>query len=81
MIMFNFASRQTAFYFTWVLSLGVFLETFMKLSFKDGRPFMFQDKVFPFVCELEFGNPAGEAMNCVAFTFSIGLYLYEKLKD
>ena len=42
---------------------------------------MFTSKIFPFICELEFGNPCDEAMNCVAFTFTIGFYVYEKLKE
>ena len=42
---------------------------------------MFTSKIFPFICELEFGNPCNEAMNSVAFTFAIGLYAYEKLKE
>lgn len=42
---------------------------------------MWSSKIFPFICELEFGNPSNEAMNCVAFTFAAGLYLYEKLKE
>lgn len=53
----------------------------MKLTFQDGRPFMWSSGIFPFICELEFGNPCNEAMNSVAFTFAIGLYLYEKMKD
>jgi hypothetical protein len=61
--------------------MGVFMETLMKLAFQDGRPFMFTSKIFPFVCELEFGNPCDEAMNCVAFTFAVGLYMYEKFKE
>jgi hypothetical protein len=42
---------------------------------------MMASKVFPFVCELEFGNPSDEAMNSVALIFSFGLFYYEKLKD
>jgi PAP2 superfamily len=64
-----------------VLSTGIFIETLMKLTFQDGRPFMWSSGIFPFICELEFGNPSNEAMNSVAFTFAIGLYLYEKLNE
>ena len=81
MILFNFASRQTAFYFTAILSLGIFLNSFMKFCFQDGRPFMWSSKIFPYACELEFGNPGTEAMNVIAFTFSAGLHCFEKLKQ
>lgn len=81
MILFNIVSRQAAIYFTFVLSMNVFVDTLMKLTFQDGRPFMWSSGIFPFICELEFGNPATEAMNSVAFTFVFGLYLYEKLKE
>ena len=81
MLLFNFVSRQTSFYFAFVLCANVFTETFMKLAFQDGRPFMQTSKIFPFVCELEFGNPAVEAMNCVAFAFALGFFAYERLKE
>lgn len=61
--------------------MGLFTATFMKLTFQDGRPFMFSSRVFPYVCELEFGNPSVVVLNCVAFIFSNGLNLYEKLKN
>ena len=53
----------------------------MKLAFQDSRPYMLTQDIFPYICELEFGNPSDEAMNCVAFTFAIGLYFYEKMKE
>ena len=81
MVLFNFASRQTAFYFTAVISLGIFVTAFTKLSFKDGRPFMWVTSIFPYICELEFGNPATETMNAVAITFSTGLFLKNKLSN
>jgi hypothetical protein len=81
MILFNFLSRQASFYFAFVLAMGIFIDTLMKLTFQDGRPFMWASAIFPFICELEFGNPSNEAMNSVAFTFAIGLYLFEKMKD
>ena len=52
----------------------------MKFAFEDGRPFMLTSKVFPFVCELEFGNPCDEVMNFVTMAASFGLYYYEHLK-
>lgn len=81
MILFNVLSRQAAFYFTFVLSMSVFVETLMKLTFQDGRPFMWSSGIIPFICELEFGNPANEAMNSVVFTFAIGFFLYERMKE
>ena len=52
----------------------------MKYQIQDGRPYMFTSKVFPFVCELEFGNPSDEIMNFATMSLAIGLYYYEKLK-
>jgi hypothetical protein len=81
MILFNCASRQTTFYFTTVLSTSIFFDTFIKLAFMDGRPFMWSSKIYPYVCDLEFGTPSTEAMNAVAMTFTTALFLYEKLKE
>lgn len=77
---FNLSSRQTAFYFAYVFGTSLTMNTFMKLSFEDGRPFMYTSKVFPFVCELEFGNPCDETMNFTAMILAWGLWYYEKLK-
>ncbi len=41
---------------------------------------MFTSKVFPYVCELEFGNPSEEIMNFTTMSVTFGLYYYEKLK-
>jgi len=79
MLLFNFASRQTAFYFTSIISLNIFAGAFMKLWFRDGRPFMWVTSIFPYVCELEFGNPGSEIMNAVAITFSIALFVKDKI--
>jgi hypothetical protein len=78
--MFNLLSRQAAFYFAFVFSLNIAVNTYMKFAFEDGRPFMFTSRVFPFVCELEFGNPCDEVMNFVTMVTAFGLYYYEQLK-
>jgi hypothetical protein len=78
--MFNFWSRQTAFYFTFVMSVSLAVCTYMKFAFEDGRPYMYTSRVFPFVCELEFGNPSDETMNFTVMIFAGGLYYYERLK-
>jgi hypothetical protein len=80
-VLFNFLSRQAAFYFTFVFSVNLAINTYMKLAFEDGRPFMFTSRVFPFVCELEFGNPSDETMNFMTMVGAFGLYYYDKLKD
>ena len=41
---------------------------------------MYTSKVFPFVCELEFGNPSDEIMNFTMMSLTLGLYYYEKMK-
>lgn len=40
---------------------------------------MWVTSIFPYICELEFGNPATETMNAVAITFSAGLFLKARL--
>lgn len=80
MALFNLVSRQAAFYFTFVMSFSLLLNAVMKFVFQNGRPFMYSSRVFPFICELEFGNPADEAMNSVSLIFAGGLYYYEVLK-
>ena len=42
---------------------------------------MFTSKVFPFVCELEFGSPSEEIMNFTTMALTSGLFYYEKLKN
>ncbi|CDW89873.1 pap2 superfamily phosphatase [Stylonychia lemnae] len=81
MLFFNFFSRQTSFYLSLVISQCVFVETFLKLVLRAGRPYMKTSKIFPFVCELSFGNPSGESMMAVAFVIVVGLYVINKLKD
>ena len=56
------------------------LSTYMKFGFEDGRPFMYTSRIFPFVCELEFGNPSDETMNFTTMIFAAGFYYYEQLK-
>lgn len=41
---------------------------------------MWTGRIFPYICELEFGSPSNEAMNCVSFTIASGLFLYEKMQ-
>ncbi len=53
----------------------------MKLWFRDGRPFMWVTSIFPYICELEFGNPAFETMNAVAITFATGFFVKDRLKN
>lgn len=53
----------------------------MKLVLRAGRPYMKTTKIFPFVCELSFGNPSGEAMMGIAFILSIGLYIFVKIRE
>jgi hypothetical protein len=52
----------------------------MKFAFEDGRPFMYSSRVFPFVCELEFGNPSDETMNFTTMVIAGALFYYESLK-
>lgn len=80
MIQFNLASRQTAFYFTFVISLCIFVEAFFKMVLKAGRPFMKSTKIFPYVCELSFSNPCGETMMSTAFIFAGWMLYLHKLK-
>ena len=53
----------------------------MKFAFEDGRPFMNSSRVFPFVCELEFGNPSDETMNFTTMVIAGALFYYETLKN
>lgn len=81
MILFNMLSRQTSFYISFVMSFSMLINTMMKLGFQDAKPFMLTRSIYPFVCELEFGNPCDETMYFVTFIFAFGLYYYEKLKE
>ena len=42
---------------------------------------MLTRSIYPFICELEFGNPCDETMSSVTMIIAVGLYDYEKLKD
>lgn len=42
---------------------------------------MKSEKIFPFICELSFGNPNGEAIMSMAFVLVIGFIIYKKMKD
>ncbi len=79
-ILFNFTSRQTAFYFSFVFSVNMVLSTFNKFALEDGRPFMYTSRIFPYVCELEFGNPSDETMNFTTIIFAAALHYYDSLK-
>eukprot|EP00347_Sterkiella_histriomuscorum_P008639 403344328 len=81
MLFFNLYSRQTSFYFAFVISFCVYVECFLKLVLRAGRPFMKSLKIFPFVCELSFGNPSGEAMMSIAFLITLALYISSRLKE
>ena len=81
MILFNLLSRQTSFYLAFVLSFGLFLCAFLKLAFQSGRPFMTSQKIFPYVCQLSFGNPSAESMNITAFFIVLSLYTYHKIQN
>jgi len=81
MFLFNVLSRQTAFYFSFVFSFSLFLNTSMKLAFQDAKPFMLTRSIYPFVCELEFGSPCDETMHFVSMILALGFYYYEKLKN
>jgi len=63
------------------MSFAMVINTMMKLGFQDAKPFMLTRSIYPFVCELEFGNPCDETMYSVAMIMAGGLYYYEKLKE
>ena len=42
---------------------------------------MLTRSIYPFVCELEFGNPCDESMYSVTMIFAAGFYWYEKLNE
>lgn len=81
MMLFNLASRHTSFYFNFLLSLCIFVSSLLKLIFQDGRPFMFSYKIFPFICELSFGNPSEVMMNAVSFTTAAALHIITNLRN
>jgi membrane-associated phospholipid phosphatase len=81
MVMFNLMSRQTSFYFASVISLCVFVEANFQLLIRQGRPYMMNRSIYPFICELSFGNPSGEALMSTAFFLAVALYYLQRLRD
>ena len=46
---------------------------YFKLAYADPRPYMISEKIHPWTCSKEFGNPSGHAM--ASSIFSIVLFL------
>jgi len=42
---------------------------------------MYSNRVFPYICELSFGNPCGENISSVALFVSGALFFKNKLKE
>jgi hypothetical protein len=53
----------------------------MKLAFEDGRPFMYTNKIYPYVCEVQFGNPSDELVNFTSLSFAGAFYLIKKSQE
>ena len=56
-IIFNFVSRQRAFYYATCVSLALFLRYNLRLTYRSPKPFMTSYNIYPFTCDLTYGNP------------------------
>lgn len=81
MILFNFFSRQTSFYLAAVLNMSLYLLVILKMIYTEGRPFMKQQEIYPYICELTFANPSMEATNAFLFSVVYSLLIYDKVRE
>ena len=61
---FPIVSRQTAFYLCVCFGLGVFVRCSVKLLFRDARPYMVRQSVYPNMCDTSYGTPNSETLLC-----------------
>ena len=59
---FPFVSRQTGFYLCVTMSLGIFARCLMKLLFRDPRPYMINQLLYPNMCDTTYGTPDSEIL-------------------
>jgi hypothetical protein len=59
---FPFLSRQDAFYYTVSGSVGIFVRCWMKLNFRDPRPYMVNLALYPNMCDTTYGTPDSEIL-------------------
>lgn len=81
MVLFNFLSRQTSFYLAVVLNMSLYILVILKMIYTEGRPFMKQREIYPYICELTFANPSMESTNSFLFSVVYSLLIYEQVKQ
>lgn len=59
---FPFVSRQTGFYLCVAMSLGIFTRCLVKLMFRDPRPYMVNQLLYPNMCDTTYGTPDSEIL-------------------
>ena len=67
--LFNWESRARSFYYILFLTFTLFIMNITKMAYHEARPFMYDDKLMPYGCSSEYGNPSGHSLFAAGFNF------------
>lgn len=61
--------------------MALYVISFLKMLYSEGRPFMKSQYIYPHICELTFGSPSMEASNIFCFFFVYLLLVYDRVRE
>lgn len=80
-VVFNRGSRARAFIYLQILCFCLFLMNFLKMIYVSPRPFMVDDKIIPYGCAHDLGNPSGHSIFATAFLLYLFLDVFHGVRD
>jgi membrane-associated phospholipid phosphatase len=78
LLIFNWGTRARAFYYLTYLCTDLWIMNVTKMGYHDPRPYMSDDKILPYDCSHEYGNPSGHSIFAMGFFVFLFLDVYHK---